>query len=324
MKYYLLLFLLFNLCLHGKILSQEYDTLYHSSAKHTMLNFNLSDENATTFKVSKINITTIENDTTEHKVQIDTFFLKRTFDEPNEIIYDYWFNKHNWMKMMIGKKCQAFENRITTIPIFRLKWSRDQQAFEFNNCEENIPVIHETLSVGLACLETQEDQSLKKYLLDDFENVKDCSRQTLLFLQDLGHVTSLINFPIPSSLDSTIYFSIYDKKDTTGLLNIHFYTKKIVNPSGTIIQIGEDLKRSESTSTKFTNEAYNIFKNWLTPEEQKRDSIRMLSIKEAEVTTIEIDPNEFFKKYQRYNYRSMLNVKMKPRKTEYWHIIEKL
>ena len=141
-----------------------------------------------------------------------------------------------------------------------------------------------------------EDQSMLKYAIEDLERIKDCEKQTSMLLQDLGHLTSYLNFPIPRE-DSIINFSIIDKNDTMGLINIHFYCEKITDPNLITIKLGKDLSRSKGTQDKLLLAMYNGIKDWLSPEEQRRDSIRLSSREEQEFTEIAINKNLYFQKY---------------------------
>ena len=310
MKYRIILILQFCLCIFGNLYCQEYDTIYHSKINHTNLEFLLADTNVTAFKVSKINLKREGADTIGNKISVDTFFLQRTLIKSNQLVYDYWYSRKNWINIMLGDKCIAFEDKITKIPVFKLKWVEEDESYIFENCEENIPAIHEALRAFSDCLDPEEDVTIRKFALEDFETYKDCSTQTTKLLYDLGHVTSLHGFPIPS-LDTTIYFSIFDNKDTTGIYNAHFYSNRITNPSGSVIRLGVDANKSENSEKKSRLALYNAIKGMLSPEEQKRDSMRMELIEESDMTEIEIDSFGIFKKYKRHTYHAIPNIEMK-------------
>lgn len=322
MKYQVLLILQLCLCLFSELSGQEYDTIYHSNIKHTDLEFILADTNVTAFKVSKINLKIQADDTITNTIETDTFYLQRGV-VPDELIYNYWYSRKYWINSMMGNKCKTFEDKMTDIPVFKLRYLKENGVYIFDNCKENISAIHKALTVFLDCLDHNEDVSMQQYALEDFEKIKDCPTQTTKFLYDLGFVTSCQGFPIPS-IDSTIYFSIFDTKDTTGILNLHYYTTRKTSSEETIIQIGEDTKRSEATSRKSKLAIYNAVKVMLSPEEQIRDSMRMELIEESDLTVIEIDSLGFFKKYKRHNYYAIPSVDMVMKKSNYWHIIERI
>ncbi len=324
MKYSVLFITLFIFGFLSDSWSQEYDTIYHSNTNYTGFDFILADTNVTAFKVSKINTNILEKDTTEYSIEVDTFFVKRKRLDSGELVYDYWYSKRYWINTVLGgSNCGAYEKKIALLPVFELKWFEHKQAFEFGDCEEQRQKIYEALLLSGTCLHTQKYHTIKKSIMEEFETMKDCELMTSRFLYDLGHLISYVNFPVPVR-DSTIYFSIFDKKDTMGLLNVHFYSRRMTTSNTTTIQIGEDLSRSAPTTDKMVGGWYDAIKGMLSPEEQKRDSIRMVSAEDHDLTTIEIDGNGYFKSYKRDRYYSLLNIDLKRKKSTYRHLIEKI
>jgi len=302
--------------------AQEYDTIYHTLSKPTEFKFLLADTYLTSYKVSKIDIKTIEGDTIEKTIKTDTFFVRK-INNVDQFSYEYWLSERNWLNTILGSECTEFYHKVNQIPKFKIKWNDKSKSFQIDNCEENISIIQESLSICIDCIKQSDDQYMLKYVLEDVENIKDCSKQTLMMMQDLGHIASYINFPIPDQ-DSLIRFSIIDKSDTTGLLNIHFKCEKETDNNTTIIKLSEDLTQSDAASSKIHSGLYNVFKDMLSPEEQKRDSIRLSSKEDYELTTMTVDSNMIFKDYRRHSYYSMLNIDLKMKKSEYFYIIERI
>jgi hypothetical protein len=57
--------------------AQEYDTIYHTCAAHEKFVFYLADTSTTSYKVSAIDLDTVDGDTTDYTIKTDTFFVKR-------------------------------------------------------------------------------------------------------------------------------------------------------------------------------------------------------------------------------------------------------
>lgn len=108
------------------------------------------------------------------------------------------------------------------------------------------------------------------------------------------------------------------------MLSIHFKCEKERNSNTTIIKLSEDLSQSKSVNSKVQSELYDAFKDMLSPDEQRRDSIRLSSEEDFEQTTLTVDDNRMFREYRRHSYYSMLNVDLKMKKSEYYHIIERI
>lgn len=302
--------------------AQVYDTIYHTKSESKQFKFTLADTNVTAFKISKINLTIIETDTIQKSIKTDTFFVKLNNNEV-DVIYDYWLSRENWRRTILGSKCMDFKERINEVPKFKIRWNQNSESFSFINCQTNIQAISDAISVYIDCIKERDDQYMMKYAIEDLEKIKDCDKQTLMLMQDLGHLTSYMNFPIPDQ-DSLIRFSIVNRSDTTGLLTVNFYCEKFENRESLTINIGEDLTLSDGSSEKMHQSMYNALKDALTTEEQKRDSIRLMSRDDFELTSISIDKNRFFQKYKRYSSNSMFNIDLKMKKSEYWHVIERI
>ena len=302
--------------------AQEYDTIYHTCAAHEKFVFYLADTSTTSYKVSAIDLDTVDGDTTDYTIKTDTFFVKRLEDVEGEV-YEYWMSDSTWLREILRSECSSYYNQINAIPKFILKWDNKTQDYLFDNCEENYPLLEEAYKVKIDCLKALDEISYIKYAERDMESTKDCATQTRFFLSDLGHITAQKNFPIP--INVTIKFSIVDNADTTGLMNVHYYCQKEIAAGHTKITLGEDVEKADSVSSKFQTGLYSAFKDMLSPEEQQRDSIRIASMKDFDKATMIVDKNLQFRTYERYPYHSVLEKDLKSRsKSEYWHIIERI
>lgn len=302
--------------------AQVFDTIYHSNVSHSTLNFYLADTAKTAFKVSSREIKILDKDTTLDKMEFDTFFVQRIggISEPG---YIYSMSNKKWKSIVLGNNCDAFKNFIGPAPEFQLHRLKDKKGYVFENCSKNAAVIHAALLKYMECIESREDQSMKQYVKECMKMEADCEFQTSLFLQDLGHITSLANMPVPVA-ESTLCYSISRSADTTGLHTIHYCSHKKEDAGKKTISWEEDQTRSDPVAKKLVSGMYDIFKSQLSPEEQHRDSIRMASRKDEERTTLVIDKKDNFLRYERYHYSSMLNADMKLKESAYYHTIEVL
>lgn len=319
MKYTFFLLCLSTLIGYGQEL--ETDTVFHTHLDEIeRLVFQLPEGSWSKFEFGMDELEIEAGETTKQQSKVDFLQLFLYEKSTSKWFFKYRPDKEWWKKKLLGKECLPDWWEEVVFEELSFYFDFKTNELQYHSCGANVEQIKKGFTAALACIEGTEDE---RYLKDALETwlaeTDSCEFQEKLILFDLQWLFAYLNTWVPK--DSILSYSITPRKEELKKYATDLMVKKEFSANGDLVYtFAEDLSNKKSLLSLMVKEGYDILKDDLLAEEQRRDSIRLNSIKEIDYQTLEINAENEFKVLRSYRETRRLNIDLdeKISRVELW------
>ena len=293
-----------------------YDTIYSGKGNHQKLNLNLGNGDLQFYEIVETDIDIRDGEIEINKEYLDTIGIKHNQTKSR---FEVILSKKTWVKNILGKNCLNVSNQISTFPSLLLQRDTKTGELSFTNPDSISKFMLSNYKIRLQCIDTLEDQYMKKYVLDDIRRIENDSIN--LFIPSLtshfAHLYALLDLAVPKETSDTIVCNVSSNNSNIQIEYTFKTTKKINKDSSVVFNYTDKVNDSKSLTKQFVQNMYEPFEKHYSEEEKNTNKIRLESIRDEDKAEITIRKSGELKRFLRVVQSYMLDGDLNPKYSFY-------
>lgn len=288
-----------------------YDTIYSGKGNHQKLNLNLGNGSLQFYEIIETDIDIRDGKIEIKKEYLDTIGIKHNETQNR---FEVILSKKTWAKNILGKNCLNVSYQITALPSLLLQRNAKTGELSLINQDSISKFMLSNYKIRLQCIDTLEDQYMKKHILEDIRIIENDSIN--LFIPSLSshfaHLYALIDLAVPKETSDTIICNVTSNNSNIPIEYRFKTTKNIKKDSSVVINYTDKVNDYESINKQFVKNMYEPFEKHYSEEEKHINKIRIESIKDEDKAQIVIGKNGELKRFLRVIQSYILDVDLNP------------